>query len=423
MIFLTRTYKKRKKCAVCNSNLQNVLELGKVPLAGYFPKKGEDDKKIYDLNLMVCPNCGLVQTDSIINPDVLFKDYRYSSSVSLSGYFKDVAKYLYDKLELRDKTVLEIGCNDGVLMEPLEKLEVNIVGIDPAKNIVDLAEEKGLEVELGYFNYRKAKSLGWGGLFDVVIANNTFAHISDIRSVLRGINYVLDSDGIFVFEVHYLKNLVELKQWDNVYHEHIFYYSVTAIQNFMKEFEMTLVDFEEIPTHSGSIRFYVKNGRLNQPDWQKFMISTEYKKIKKTIEDEKLLYKELFTFKKMTNDHINSIKSFISELKAKNKKIIGYGSSGRANMFCNIVGLTNNEIDYIVDESPERYGRIIPSMNIPIVSRDEMKYDADYVFIFAWNYSKMIMEKLKDHNFKYIVAFPDIQVVNNYEELKIKIGL
>lgn len=409
-------YKKREKCAICdNINLKNIISFGKVPLAGKFPKKEElSNINIYDLNLVICEECGLVQTDSIISPDVLFKDYRYASSVSLSGYFKNVANILSNKFDLKNLNILEIGCNDGVLMLPLKEKGANIIGIDPAINIVNIAKEKGLNVICDYFNYNNSIKYNLQDKFDIIIANNSFAHITEIKSVLEGINLSLKDDGIFIFEVHYLNSLIEFNQWDNIYHEHMYYYSVTSIKNFMEKFNMNLIDFEEITNHSGSIRFYAKKNNA----------SAINQKIIDKIENEKeLLYLKINEFSKNAKHHINSIKEFIKDLKSKNNKIIGYGSSGRANMFCNIIGLTENDIDYIVDESPERYNRFIPNSNIPIISKENMDFDADYVFIFAWNYANMIMEKLKMYNFKYIVAFPEIQIVNNYSELKNKTGL
>lgn len=407
-------YQKRKNCAVCDSEeLKTILNLGSVPLAGNFPKKEElNDTKIYDLNLFVCENCKLVQTDSIISPDVLFKDYRYSSSVSLTEYFQSVSNMLDEKFKLKNLEILEIGCNDGVLMLPLKEKGANVLGIDPAENIVKLGIDKGLDIICDYFSYDNAIKYNMREKFDMVIANNSFAHISDIKSILKGIYYSLKKNGIFIFEVHYLDSLIKLNQWDNIYHEHMYYYSVTSIEYFMKMFKMKIIDFEEITNHSGSIRFYVQKveGEIEQ-------------KIIDKIEKEQKLYLNLDNFSNETNLHIEAIKKFIKELKLKNKKIIGYGSSGRANMFCNIIGLTNNEIDYIVDESPERYNRFIPKSNIPIISKENMTFDADYVFIFAWNYANMIIKKLEKYNFKYIVAFPKVQIVDNYEQLENKTGI
>ena len=403
-------YHKRKSCSSCDSqNLHTIFDLGVVPLAGYFPNPLELGKESkYPLRLLICKNCKLVQTDSVIDPKILFEDYRYLSSVGLSGHFENVANELNNKYDIKNKDILEIGCNDGVLLEPLCKLGANAVGIDPATNIIKIAKEKGLNVHNGYFNYEDYKL--FENKFDLVLSNNTFAHIIDIQSIVKGIRNVLKDGGNFIFEVHYLKNLIDGNQWDNIYHEHIYYYSITALHNMFKPYDMTIVDFEEIPIHSGSIRVTVVNKKDISP--QKVLDRIELES--KTICD--LNYLEKYT--KNVRTSIELFNSTILSL-SETHKIAGYGASGRANMFCNVVGLDESKIKFIVDESPERCGRYIANTEIPIVDIDVLRdSDIDLLIIFAWNYSKMIMEKTQFRKFKYIVAFPTVQLVNSYEELK-----
>ena len=173
-------YEKRIKCSSCDgTDFHIILDLGIVPLAGYFPSESElGTESKYPLRLLICKECKLVQTDSVIDSKLLFEDYRYLSSIGLSGHFSDVASKLNDKYDIKDKDILEIGCNDGVLLEPLCKLGANAVGIDPATNVVKIAKEKGLNVHNGYFNYENHKS--FENKFDLVLSNNTFAHIIDI---------------------------------------------------------------------------------------------------------------------------------------------------------------------------------------------------------------------------------------------------
>ncbi len=403
-------YTKRNECAVCeNDNLQRVLDLKKVPLAGYFPTKNQlDDESSYPLKLLFCDDCKLVQTDSVINPDILFKDYRYLSSIGLSNHFEELAKILDNKFQIKDKKILEIGCNDGVLLEPLSELGANVVGVDPASNVVKLARDKGLSVIENYFNYENFKN--YENEYDLVLANNSFAHITDIKSIVKGINHVLKPDGHFVFEVHYLNNLVSENQWDNVYHEHIYYYSLSALNNFFTKYGMTVVDFEEIPIHAGSIRVTVLNDNIDTPD----KIFQRILKEHTTIGNPDYM----LDFTNKVNNHIEDFKNQIKEL-SKDYKIAGYGASGRANMFCNLTGLDEDVVQFIVDESPERCGRYIANTKIPIVDIETLKNsDVDIIIIFAWNYSKMIIEKTQFKKYKYLVAFPNIQLVDSHDELK-----
>lgn len=405
-------YKKREYCAGCDGNdFLNVLSLGEVPLAGVFPLKEElENESKYPLNLLFCKKCSLVQTDSFIEPQILFEDYRYLSSVGLSNHFREVAYNLDKKYDVEGLNILEIGCNDGVLLEPLNSLGANVEGVDPAKNIVKLATEKGLSVIEEYFNDETFGSFEFEDNYDLVLSNNTFAHIPDIQSVVRGIKHVLRPNGDFIFEVHYLQSLIDGKQWDNIYHEHIFYHSITGLNNLFNKYDMTLIDFEEIPIHSGSIRVTVKNKNINTP--QKVLDRIELESTK--IADVEYLR----SYGEDVRNHITNFNNKMEELK-KNHTIAGYGASGRANMFCNLTDLNSNIVKFIVDESPERCGRYIANTDIPIVDVETLKNsDVDLLIIFAWNYSKIIMEKTQFRKFKYLVAFPTVQVVDTYDELK-----
>lgn len=411
-----KIYKKRKRCAICrNKKLNKIVEFGNVPLAGYFPKKEEIGTiSSYELNLNFCSKCGLVQTDSVIDPNILFKDYRYISSVGLQNHFNEVANVLDSKYGLKNKDVLEIGCNDGVLLEPMKKLGANCVGIDPAENIVKLARDKGLNVINDYFNYKKSKKYKFKNKFNLIVSNNTFAHITNIRSVLKGIEYSLKEGGKFIFEVHYLKRLIEDIQWDNIYHEHIYYYSLITLSNFADLFGMQIVNFEEIPIHSGSIRVTMEKRTL----YKYYSIPMQEKIEIKLKEEENMGLYDVNYFKSFNDRMKKQIRDFKVILNSFDSgiRIIGYGASGRANMFCNIVKLTSNDIEFIIDESPERYGRYIANTNIPIYPKEELEKiinkDDVYILILAWNYKDMIIKKLKKIGFNnYIVAFPEPKVI------------
>ena len=409
-------YSKRLSCGSCGSDsFETILDLGDVPLAGYFPTKEQlKDESKYPLSLVVCKKCKLVQTDSVINPQLLFEDYRYLSSIGLSNHFNEVANILDDRYSVKGKNILEIGCNDGVLLEPLKKLGAIVEGVDPAVNVVKLARDKGLDVHNNYFNDTTFGGDDFGSKYDLVVSNNTFAHIIDVKSVIRGIHHVLKPGGDFIFEVHYLKSLIEGKQWDNIYHEHIFYYSITALRNMFMRHGMTVVDFDEIPIHSGSIRVTVRNRTTYESSKVNLRVDWESKWAHSFIADVKHLTKYGDTVKK----HIMDFKDTIKHLSDK-YTIGGYGASGRANMFCNLTDLGVDTVKFIVDESPERCGRYIANTEIPIVDVETLKNsDVDLLIIFAWNYSKMIIEKTQFKKFKYLVAFPKVQVVDTYEELE-----
>jgi len=404
----------RTKCAVCgNTQLQTIMEYGNVPLAGDFPSKHafEQDKK-YNLNIQFCDHCSLLQTDSVVDPDILFKDYRYMSSIGLTKHFTEVAQKI--KNNFAPARVLEIGANDGVLLKPLGDLGIDAVGIDPATNICEVARSKGCRIYNEYFNEEFVISHALENSFDFAVCNNCFAHIDDIQSIVRGVKRTLCKGGHFQVEVHYVKPLIDKLQYDNIYHEHIYYYSLNALHYLFSSNDMTIVDFEELPIHAGSIRVIVKNTveKLNEKISERLYVENN---------DWKITSLDYFTsFADRTRNHIQTIKDTLNKLKSQGKKIVGYGASGRANMICNLAMITPDIVDYIVDESPERMGRYIAGTHVPIVSKDHLDNDAkkpDYIMIFAWNYSKMIIDKLYGNEYQYIIAFPTMKIVKTYKEL------
>lgn len=405
-------YKKRSSCAICkkNKSLHSILNYNEVPLAGDFPKKEEIGQCLkFNLELLFCDNCCLLQTNSIIDPDILFKDYRYMSSVGLSSHFNQVAAYLVDTFKLnKNSNVLEIGSNDGVLLKPLMEKNINCIGIDPAINICERAKQKGCNVVNDYFNIENVNKYKFNNQFDLIVSNNCFAHIENIHSIVEGIKMALKKDGFFVFEVHYVKNLIEQLQYDNIYHEHLYYYSLTALNNLFKSYKMSIIDYEEIPIHAGSIRVVVKN---NGNITEKVLL-----KLQQEHDEGMDNLKWYLEFADKVKNHIELIKNTIYNIKKEGNTIIGYGASGRANMICNLCNFNSNIINYIIDESEERSGRYISGTDIPILSLEHLD-KPDYILIFAWNYAKMIINKLNNPKFKYIVAFPEIKIITDSKEI------
>lgn len=408
-------YVKRIKCAICGSNhLHTIIKYGEVPLAGDFPSKEElEIERKFNMDLQFCDRCFLLQTDSVIDADTLFRDYRYMSSIGLSKHFIEVATLLKERFNLNENSkILEIGSNDGVLLEPLQKLNLFPIGIEPAVNISKVAIEKNCNVINDYFNENNAIKYFGENKFDLILANNCFAHIDDIHSIVKGVNKTLKKDGHFVIEVHYVKNLIEQLQYDNIYHEHIYYYSLNSLYNLFEPYNMTIVDFQEIPIHSGSIRVTVLNDDIQMPAKVQEKLNLE-----KTQGLTSLSYFK--NFSENVYNHIKIIKEELFKLKNNGYRIVGYGASGRANMLCNLADLNSDLIEYIVDESPERCGRYIAGKHIPIVNKEHLLKDKpEYIMIFAWNFSKMIIDKLDGNDFKYLIAFPELQIVEHSSEIK-----
>jgi SAM-dependent methyltransferase len=384
-----------------------------MPLAGDFTHDC-DNVKLYPLKLCKCMDCDLLQTTTIVDPDVLFEDYRYLSSIGLSGHFEKYANWMKTRFNLsKYSEVLEIGSNDGVLLKPLGELGVRSVGVDPSKNVSQVAIDSGCEVVVDYFSEETAKKNFKARSVDVVVANNCFAHIPDIDTVMRGVDHVLKHAGHFVVEVHYSKYLIEDGQFDTVYHEHLFYWSVKSLQSFFLLHGFEINEVSEIPIHGGSIRVVASRIRQNEvtPSVQKMLDEENESKINYSA-----YIKDAFIEK--TNDNISNYRDLTELLYENGDMIIGYGAAGRSVIALNMYG--NDAVDCVIDESPERQGRYIPGVCIPVVKpKDSLFENADWIVIYAWNYAYKIIEKIQKTNFKgkYIIPFPTVRVVDNQYQL------
>lgn len=388
-------YTTRKNCRFCKSNnVSLIIDLGFTPLAGDFLKKEQVGKELYyPLRIYLCKDCYLVQVLDIIPPKVLFKDYRYMSSIGLKKHFEGYAEEITKKYLRKKDFVVEIGSNDGVLLLPLKEQGIQVLGVDPAENIAEVANKRGVPTIPAFFNQKIAREiLQKNGSAKVIVANNVLAHIDDMDEILSGINILLNNDGVLIFEVHYLVNLLKDLQYDFFYQEHLCYYSLTTLKPYLEKFGLEIFDTYTVGTHSGSIRVFAKKKRNNN-----YTLSDSYKKL---IEEEKnVRINDVDTYKvfmQRINSHKKMLLKAIRELKEDNKKIIGYGASGRANTLLNFCGIDVNSIDYVVDASPERYGRYMPQSHIPVVNPERIRQDKfDCLIILAWNYADMIIEKEK----------------------------
>ncbi len=391
-------------CRSCGGkeNLNRVIDLGVIPLAGYFPKHDElYVEKNLECSLFMCDDCGTLQTNMTVGGDELFNDYRYASSIGLSKHFEEVAKYLENRFSLSfGRRVLEIGSNDGVLLKPLNDLGIDAVGIDPSHNISEIAKGKGCSVIVDYFGKETSKKYFKRNSFDLIIANNVFAHIDNLNSVIDGIKHCLSDGGVFVAEVHYLLELVNRCQYDFIYHEHIFYHSIYSLNNLFSKHGMSLYDFDIIDVHSGSIRIFVKNGKQNVPG-----------NVSRQIEIEKgagiTSSAGLKAFQHRIKNHIAECVEYVQYINDCGSRVIAFGASGRSNVFFNMMGFNTGLIEFVFDESDERANRFIPNCNIPVVkfseSAAELVYDV--VLISAWNYFEQIKNKIKAKN--YLILFPE----------------
>jgi len=386
------------------------LSLSEMPRAGAYIKKEDLGKPEipYPLDIYFCEDCYSVQLLDIIPRETLFDDYRYLSSVasaSVLEHFNSYSKEIYDTLTEKSNFVVEIACNDGILLEPLMNHGINCLGIDPASNIVSVARDKGLNVINDFFGKKIVqKILQEHGQAEIVVANAVFAHVDDMDDMTAGVNGILSDSGTFIFEVHHLADIIQDMQYDSFYHEHFSYHSIITLSKFLKKYDMEICDVKKFSVRGGMIRVYAKkiknNNKINRS-------------VNEFIDLEKTMGLDQFqTFKKFGEsviEHKSEILKLLNQLKSEGKKIVAYGMSGRGNTLLNYWKVDTKIIDYGIDASPERYDRYVPGMHIPIKSPENSLVDVDYALLLAWIFKDDIMKKESDfikNGGKFIIPMP-----------------
>lgn len=408
----------RKRCVLCNSkSLNQVLNFNKTPLANSYVSKTKKKENFYPLVCVLCDNCKHLQLKHLVNPKTLFENYLYVSGTSpvLVKHFKNYFLKILTKKKLNKKRskILDIACNDGTFLEFFKKKGFkNVIGIEPAKNLRYLNKKKNIDINTIFFNYKKSFYIKKKyKFFDIITANNVFAHVPDLKNFAMGVKNILSKDGLFIFEVSYLKNVIEKLTFDTIYHEHMSYHSLYPLINFFSSIDLKVIDFDLIEAQGGSIRVYVSHPHHKANE----------KKILKQIALEKKIgiletksFKNYFQRIKLQKKLINK---FIN-LKILKKKmtLIGYGAPAKVTTFSYAFNLNNKHIKAIVDDNYLKQGKYTPGKNIKIIKFSDLnKFNFDYVIILAWNFSDSIIKKLnkyfKNRKFKIIVPFPKLKII------------
>ena len=369
-------------CRSCGeTKLKRVVSLGYQPLANNLLKKKNEKTELYPLEMNYCPACHNCQLSISVEAKKMFSNYLYTSSTSKSfrEHFVNATKKYVKELRLKPKKsyIIDIGSNDGVALKPFKDLGFkNIVGIEPAKNLAKIANKNKIKT-LNFFlekkNIKKIKKNA-----DLVLASNVFAHSDNLKEMAECMKKLLKKDGTIIIEVQYLLNTLKDLTFDNIYHEHYNYWSLTSLVNFFNQFNLTIFRAEKISTHGGSIRIYLKN--------KKVKIEKNVKSLLK--EEEDFGIKKFSTYQKFA-DKIYKIRSNVinnlKKLKMKNKEIIGYGSPAKATTALNFFGVTN-QIDYIIEDNPLKHGKFLPGVKIPIFSKNKINKKVSTILVLAWNF-------------------------------------
>jgi SAM-dependent methyltransferase len=405
------------RCRICkNKKLEKILDLGEMPLANAFLDKNQIGQKevSYPLRMVWCESCGLLQIDEIVPPEILFKNYIYVSGTSeaLRKHFEGLATEVVINFKLSSESlIVDIGSNDGTLLKEFKKIDLKVIGVEPAVNIAKIAEESGVKTINDFFSEDVAKKIvKENGKADAITTTNTFAHIFDVDELLKGVSYLLKDEGIFVIQVPYLVDLLENVEFDTIYHEHLSYFAVRPLKRLFVERDFKIVDIERVKIHGGTIRVFVskRKSRYNINENVNRLISLE---IEKGLH-EVTVYKEFAGgVEKLKEDLV----SLLQRLKSENKKVIGYGAAAKGNTLLNYYHIGPELIDFIVDLSPMKQNKFTPGTHISIFSPERI-YEAkpDYMLILAWNFANEIMKqqlKFKEMGGKFIIPLPEVKII------------
>ena len=401
------------KCRSCNGEkFLEFISLNSQPPANAFLKESDFDKEIlYPLDVTCCRNCFLVQLtdESYIPRDKLFLDYAYASSISggLRNHFTELAYKI--KSEFNPKVVVDIGSNDGVLLKPLLELGCEAIGVEPAGNLAKQANNNELTTICSYFDRDTVnKIISDNGKADIVVASNVFAHLDEYHDIIENVKRILSENGTYIVEVQYFADMIRDMTFDNIYHEHVLYYTIHSMINLFDKHNMTVYNVEKIPTHGGSIRAYISEGKSPQQSVNDLIREERENGI------DNLQTLEKFNDKLQKN--IKEIRELFNRLNKENKRIFGYGAPAKSSTMINSVGLNNNSVELIIEDAPLKQGLFTPGSHIPITGPEILEKETpDYLMIFAWNYADEIIKKVEEKysRMNYIIPMPELRIIQN----------
>ena len=408
----------RTHCRTCGSeNLKLILDLGKTALVNDFlkPEEVAGYKISLPLRVVLCPDCSLVQLADTVDPKILYSHYAYvtSTSTTMDTHLNNIMTHLLSTALLgAGSKVLEIASNTGVFLKKFKEQGCEVLGIEPAGNIADVALATAIPTRKEFFNAATARKLKteWGAA-DLILGRHVFAHIDDLRDLVAGLETVSHQETLIAFEVPYLVDFFEHTEYDTIYHEHLSYISVRSIETLVKDSPFMLSRVDHYPIHGGSILFHLR---------QRSSKAKPHASVAQALQNEnQMRLAEPATwaaFAQRVNHIRTELPALLRQLKIQGKRIIGYGASAKGNTLLNTCGISTKELDYIIDNTPFKQNKIAPGSWIPVRPPEMLLKDQpDYALLLAWNFAPEILKReteFQKRGGRFIVPIPEPTVID-----------
>jgi 2-polyprenyl-3-methyl-5-hydroxy-6-metoxy-1,4-benzoquinol methylase len=403
-------------CRGCGAlGLEVVLDLGDMPLANALLTEAQllEPEPRYPLALAFCRRCRLVQITETVDPAHLFREYAYFSSVSdeMVAHSGRIATRMASERQLDERSlVVELASNDGYLLQHYQARGIPVLGVDPARNIAEAATARGIPTLAEFFDARVADDLRrTGRVADVVHANNVIAHVPDIHGFISGIATILKPEGLAVIETPYIRDLVERLEFDTIYHEHVFYYSLTSLGHLLNSHKLTVVDVERLAIHGGSLRVFAAPEGATAPSAAVDSLLSDEEAIGLTRVE---YFNEFAARVAALGDDLRAL---LSDLKQDGKSIGAYGAAAKGAVLLNAFNIGTETLDFVADRSPYKHGRFMPGVHVPVVPAEHL-VDAspDACLLLAWNFAEEILaqqERYRGAGGRFIIPAPEARIV------------
>jgi len=394
MAGLANVTSNRSVCRVCEGIVHEFLDLGRQPLSDAFPRAGETAGEFfYRLAVGNCASCTMVQLLEDVPRERMFhENYPYYSSGSsvMRAHFAQTAQDLIEaELTGGDPFIVEIGCNDGIMLNTVRKAGIRHLGFEPSASVAKVAQDQGIRVRTEFFEESTAAAVrAEDGPADVIYSANTFCHIPYVASVLRGADALLGPDGVFVFEDPYLGDIVEKTSFDQIYDEHFFLFSATSVKAMAERFGFELVDVRRLPVHGGEVRYTLGRPGMREPSAAVAELLTAERA--RGLMDPETLRDFAVKVARVREDLV----SLLKDIKAKGHSVIAYGATAKSATVANYCGIGPDLVAYVCDTTPAKQHRVTPGTHIPVKPAKVFQEPyPDYALLFAWNHSEEIMAK------------------------------